>query len=106
MRKIANLAEVYDLALAPHNAAGALGVVASVQAMATVPNFLICEGGAARGQGLFREPLVFKDGFIELPTGPGLGVEIDDEALEGMRDESFRFRGMWRSEEDGSFADY
>ncbi len=106
IRKIANFAEVYDLALAPHNAAGALGVAASVQAMATVPNFLICEGGNSRGQGLFREPLVFKDGFIELPTGPGLGVEIDDEALEGMRDESFRFRGMWRSEEDGSFADY
>ena len=106
MRKIANLAEIYDLALAPHNAAGPLGVAASVHAMATVPNFLICEGGTSRGQGLFREPLVFRDGFIELPTGPGLGVEIDDEALEAARDESFRFRGMWRSEEDGSFADY
>jgi len=106
MRKIASLAEIRDLALAPHNAAGPIGVAASIHTMATVPNFLICEGGTALGEDLFKEPLVFKNGFIELPTGPGLGVEIDHDTLESMRDESFRFRGMWRSEEDGSFADY
>ena len=106
MKKIASLAETHALSLAPHNAAGPVGVAASIHAMATVPNFLICEGGASRGQGLFVQPLAFKDGFIELPTGPGLGFEIDEDALEASRDESFRFRGMWRSEEDGSFADF
>ncbi|MDA0746809.1 MAG: galactonate dehydratase [bacterium] len=106
LKKISNMAEVRDLAVAPHNAAGPIGVAASIHAMATVPNFLICEGGSSRGEGLFKEPLVFQDGFIHLPTGPGLGFELDDDAVEAARDESFRFRGMWRSEEDGSFADY
>jgi galactonate dehydratase len=106
LRKISNLAEVRDLAMAPHNASGGLGVVASIHTMATIPNFLICEGGASRGEGLFKEPLQFNNGYIELPTGPGLGMEFNEDVLEEMRDDSFRFRGMWRSEEDGSFADY
>jgi len=105
MKKIANLAETHYLAMAPHNAAGPIGVAASIHVMASVPNFLICEGGHRRGQGLFKEPLVFRDGFIELPTGPGLGIEIEDEAIEAIRDETYRTRGMFRLEEDGSFAD-
>jgi len=67
--------ETIPLAMAPHNAAGPIGVAASIHAMASVPNFLICEGGRRRGQGLFKEPLAFRDAFIELPTGPGLGIE-------------------------------
>jgi galactonate dehydratase len=106
MKKIANLAETHYLAMAPHNAAGPIGVAASIHAMASVPNFLICEGGHRRGQGLFKEPLVFRDGFIELPTSPGLGIEIEDEAIGAIRDETYRIRGMFRFDEDGSFADY
>ena len=105
MKKIANLAETHYLAMAPHNAAGPVGMAASVHVMATVPNFLICEGGTSRGEGLFREPVVFRDGFVELPTGPGLGIEMDDEAIERVRDEAYRHRSMWRFEEDGSYAD-
>ena len=105
MKKIANLAETHYLAMAPHNAAGPVGVAASIHVMATVPNFLICEGGVQRGEGLFREPLVFRNGFVELPTGPGLGIEIDEEAAEGVRDETYRPRSMWRLEEDGSYVD-
>ncbi len=106
MKKIANLAEIHYLAIAPHNAAGPIGVAASIHVMASVPNFLICEGGHRRGQGLFKEPLVFKDGFVELPTGPGLGIEVEDEAIEAIRDETYRTRGMFRFDDDGSFADY
>jgi len=106
MKKIASLAETHYIALAPHNAAGPIGVAASIHAMATVPNFLVCEGGTCLGEGLFREPLTFANGFVELPTGPGLGIEIDEDALEAARDETYRQRGMWRLEEDGSFADY
>jgi galactonate dehydratase len=106
LKKIAAMAEIHNMAVAPHNAAGPIGVAASVQVMATVPNFLICEGGHRRGEGLFRTPLVFKDGFIELPTAPGLGIELDDDGLEAMRDETFRLRGMFWHEDDGSFADF
>ena len=106
LKKIADLAEVHQLAMAPHNAAGPVGVAASVHVMATVSNFLICEGGRQRGEGLFNQPLVFKDGFLELPTAPGLGVDMDDAAIEAARDQTYRLRGMFWREDDGSFADY
>ena len=106
LKKIAAMAEIHSMAVAPHNAAGPVGVAASVHVMATTPNFLICEGGHRRGQGLFHTPLVFQDGFIELPTAPGLGVDMDDAALEALRDETYRSRGMYWREDDGSFADY
>lgn len=106
LKKIAAMAEIHNMAVAPHNAAGPVGVAASVHVMATVPNLLICEGGHSRGDGLFKTPLVFKDGHIELPTAPGLGVDMDDEALEALRDETPRLRGMFWHEDDGSFADF
>ena len=106
LKKIANLAETHYMAIAPHNAAGPIGVAASIHAMATVPNFAICEGGKQLGKGLFNEPLTFKDGYIELPTAHGLGVDMEDGAIEAVRDESYRSRGMFWHEDDGSFADY
>ncbi len=106
LKKIAAMAEIHNMAVAPHNAAGPVGVAASVHVMATVPNLLICEGGHSRGEGLFKTPLVFKDGYIELPTAPGLGVDMEDDALEAVRDETFRLRGMFWHEDDGAFADF
>ncbi len=106
LKKISAMAEIHNMAVAPHNAAGPVGVAASIHVMATVPNLLICEGGHRRGEGLFKQPLIFKDGFVELPTAPGLGVDMEDEALEAVRDESFRLRGMFWHEDDGAFADY
>ena len=106
LKKIAAMAEVHNMMIAPHNAAGPIGVAASIHVMAGVPNLLICEGGHRRGEGLFNSPLIFKDGFIELPTEPGLGVDMDDHALEAVRDETFRLRGMFWHEDDGSFADF
>lgn len=106
LKKIAGMAEIHNMAIAPHNAAGPVGVAASVHVMVTVPNLLICEGGHNRGEGLFHTPLAFRDGFIELPTEPGLGVDMDEDALMALRDESHRLRGMFWHEDDGSFADY
>jgi galactonate dehydratase len=106
LKKIAGMAEIHNMAIAPHNAAGPVGVAASVHVMATIPNLLICEGGHQCGEGLFKTPLVFQDGFIELPTTPGLGVDMDDKAIEAVRDETFRLRGMFWHEDDGSFADF
>ena len=106
LKKIATMAEIHNMAIAPHNAAGPIGVAASVHVIATIPNLLICEGGHNRGQGLFNEPLTLKDGFIELPTAPGLGVDMEDEAIEEFRDETYRLRGMFWHEDDGSFADF
>jgi len=105
MRKIAALAEVHYLAMAPHSAADPVGVAASLQVMAATPNFLIQEYGGGSGEGLFREPLKFADGYVELPQGPGLGFDIDPEGLEEWRLKEWRLRPMRRHPEDNSVND-
>lgn len=105
LRKIAAMAEIHYIHLAPHSAAGAVGVAASIQVDATIPNFLIQEYGGGNGEGLFKKPLTLRDGYIELPQGPGLGFEVDEEALKDWREQSPYRRQMWRHE-DGSVADH
>ena len=96
MKKIAALAEVHYLAMAPHSAADAVGVVASLHAMAGTPNFLIQEFGGGTGEGLFTEPLTLEDGFVAIPQGPGLGFEIDPDGLEALRLSEWRQRSRRR----------
>ncbi|MEE2709629.1 MAG: galactonate dehydratase [Gemmatimonadota bacterium] len=105
MRKIAALAEIHYIALAPHSAADPVGVAASIQAMAATPNFLIQEFGGGAGDTLFVEPLKISDGYIELPRGPGLGFEISEEGLEANRLTDWRLRNMRRHPEDNSVSD-
>ena len=109
MKKIASAAETHYIAMAPHSGAagGAVGVAASLHVCTTIPNFLVMEGGAQRGEGIFRRPLVFADGFLELPTTPGLGFEIDEEGVEAARvaPERHAKRPVLRLAEDDSFAD-
>ncbi len=105
MRKIASLAEIHYIALAPHSASDPVGVAASIQAMAATPNFLIQEFGGGAGDSLFVEPLKFSDGYIELPQGAGLGFEISEEGLEGNRLTDWRLRNMRRHPEDNSVSD-
>ena len=81
-------------------------MAASLQAMAATPNFLIQEFGGGTGEGLFTEPLRFEDGFVALPEGPGLGIEIDPEGLEARRLTDWPLRVMRRSAEDGSVSDF
>ena len=107
MRKIACMAEVYDIAIAPHSAADPLGIVASLHAMAPTPNFLIQEFGGGDGSELFVQPLTFEDGYLLLPEGPGLGVEISPERLAAQTHTGeWRLRTMRRHPEDGSFSDF
>ena len=105
MKKISSLAEIHYMAMAPHSAADAVGVVASLHAMAGTPNFLIQEFGGGAGEGLFTEPLLFKDGFVSIPQGPGLGIEIDPEGLAANRQDEWRQRSMRRHPEDNSIND-
>jgi len=101
------MAEVHEILVAPHSAADPLGIVAAAHAMAPTPNFLLMEFGGGGGTGFFTEPLSMVDGFIQLPQGPGLGVEIDPEGLEKMRQQgTWRQRTMRRHPEDGNFSDF
>ena len=84
MIKIANMAEVHNVRVAPHGPYGPVNKAAGVHAAAVMPNFLILEHcrmppwyDAVQTQGL-----TIRDGHAELPTVPGLGVELDWDALD------------------------
>jgi galactonate dehydratase len=83
-RKIAAMAETTGVMVAPHNPNGPVSLAATVQFAACTPNFLITESVHTRNEVAHRvvkEPLRVIDGVIPLPTAPGLGVELDFEAI-------------------------
>ncbi len=81
VRLIAGMAESYYAAIAPHNPLGPISLAAGIQLSASIPNFL-CQEQVSLGEGYLKEPFVVKDGYIDVPTAPGLGIEIDEEALQ------------------------
>ncbi|MEE1048848.1 MAG: galactonate dehydratase [Clostridia bacterium] len=109
-RKIATMAELYFGSLAPHNPLGPISLASCLQLDACTPNFLAQEhpGNPDKsdlGVGYIKEPFVIKDGYIDVPTKPGLGVELDEEALMDKI-----YDGKWTTPrqyyEDGSNADW
>ena len=86
LHKIGSMAEAQHVMMAPHNTNSAVGTVASFHLDTAMPNFLIQEYHAE-----FYEPHYFqvvqglprqKDGYVNLPEGPGLGISLDDELLD------------------------
>lgn len=80
VRLIAGMAEAYYAAIAPHNPLGPISLAAGLQMAASIPNFL-CQEQSSLGVGYIKNPFKVVDGYIELPTDPGLGIKLDDEAL-------------------------
>jgi galactonate dehydratase len=85
-KKIAAMAETAYISVAPHNPNGPLALVQSAHVAAAIPNFLILEtlGSEAHreaSEATLATPLVIRGGYLELPSGPGLGVEPDLEAI-------------------------
>jgi len=85
MRKIATMAETYGVALAPHNPLSAVNLAAAIQVDASSPNFIIQECPNL-GEGFLETPFEVKQGYIELPTAPGLGIEPDEDVLRNGSD--------------------
>jgi galactonate dehydratase len=94
-RKIATLAEAAYAKVALHCPLSPLALAASLQLDAALPNFLIQEhnevndsrvdGRTYIGRGFFTEPFVLDaDGCVAVPSGPGLGVEIDEDGLRAI----------------------
>jgi galactonate dehydratase len=107
--KIAAMAETYSILVAPHNPNGPVGTAASVHAAAVMPNFLILEYANSPTRDACQaasEAECFKarDGRIELPTRPGLGIELDEAYLEAH---PFTGVKLWRGLHyaDGGVAD-
>ena len=83
LKKIAAEAECRYVAFAPHNPSGPVANAATLQLAATCPNFEILEimySDVEWRKDVTNEALEYKDGFITIPDGPGLGIEIDEEA--------------------------
>jgi galactonate dehydratase len=111
MRKVAILAEAYHVPIAPHCTAGFLGIAASLHVAASVPFFLIHEfypeNAGFNQKGLTRmEWKLDKDGYIGLPGGPGLGVEVDEKRIDEESKRSQQYRWPGARLRDGSIADY
>ena len=79
-RLIAGMAEAYYGAIAPHCPLGPIALAACLQLDAATPNFLAQEQ-VTLGEGYLKEPFTIKDGYVDLPTKPGLGIELDEEAM-------------------------
>ncbi len=98
LRRIAAAAETYDVALAPHCPLGPLALAACVQVDAAVPNFAIQEmslgihynAGSQDLTSYTLNPEVWKvtDGYIDLLTGPGLGIDVDEEQVRRLSQDS------------------
>jgi len=81
MRKIANLAEVYNVPIAPHCPNGPICTIASAHVAASIPNFYRQEFMARDvpwASGCLSHPLPVENGFFTLPDRPGLGFDVDE----------------------------
>ena len=84
MKKIAALAEAHYVTVAPHNPLGPLATAINVHFAATTHNFLILEyhsDDESPRRDVLLEPMRLRDGHLELPEGPGWGVELNEAAL-------------------------
>ena len=78
-KKIASMAEAFYAMIAPHMYCGPVAAAAAVQLDTCSPNFLIQEyNGGSLHNDIFKEPIRFENGVITPPTGPGLGIELDE----------------------------
>lgn len=109
--KIAAMAANYYCSVAPHNPLGPIALASCLQVDACIPNFLVQEhptlpNGHDLGKVLFKKPFEIKDGYIDVPQGPGLGFEVNEEALK-----EFAYDGKWTipvvyHEDDGSLGEW
>ena len=85
LKEIAAMAESFLVAMSPHNYNSTLVALAStVHASATMPNFIITEYFLPFVEfcdTISPNQLKPKNGYIDLPTAPGLGIDVDEEAL-------------------------
>jgi len=103
-KKIAAMAECYYAAVAPHCPLGPVALAACLQLDACIPNFLVQEH-VTLGDGYLKKPFEIVDGYIAVPQGPGLGIELDEDALaDKAYDGSWETPRLWHA--DGSVADW
>lgn len=87
LKRIASLAEMWTVPIAPHNPGGPICTLASMHLAAAIPNFLVLEQMEEERplrDAICTTPVRFEDGCFVLPDTPGLGTDIDLDALNEM----------------------
>jgi galactonate dehydratase len=115
VRKIATMAEAFDVAVAPHCPLGPIALAASLQVGLVLPNLLIQEQSLGihynAGSDLLdylvdQSVFSYTDGYVPALTGPGLGIEIDAAEVERAAKVGHRWRNpIWRRD-DGALAEW
>ena len=114
-RKIAAMAEAFDVAVAPHCPLGPIALAASLQLDACTPNAIIQEQslGIHYNQEsdlldylVNEDVFAYQDGYVAIPAGPGLGIEIDEEKVREAARTGHNWRNpVWRNA-DGAVAEW
>lgn len=114
-RRIAAMAESYDIAVAPHCPLGPLALASCLQLAASAPNVVLQEMSLGIHYNEGHDLLAFcsnpaaltpDDGYLAIPQGPGLGIEIDEASVRLAHESRHRWRNpVWRHA-DGSFAEW
>lgn len=105
MKKIAAMAEAHYVVVAPHNPMGPVATTVNVHFAASTPNFFILEyhpDDESPRKDLLKEPLMVKEGYLALPEKPGLGIELNEEAIRKYPPKPWRRGFEFRA--DGSVA--
>ena len=93
-RRIADLADMYYIPIAPHNIGSPVQTVANCHVMAAVPNFLVLEFHHLDDrfwEGIINEGPLIQEGHIDVPNLPGLGVTLNEDLLKNNFREEFGF---------------
>ena len=114
-RRIAAMAEAFDVAVAPHCPLGPLALASCLQLAASSPNVVLQEMSLGIHYNVGHDLLSFVtspdvltpiDGFLPIPEAPGLGIEIDEAGVRSADEQRHRWRNpIWRYQ-DGSFAEW
>lgn len=114
-KKICAMAEAYDVAVAPHCPLGPLALASSLQLAACTPNVVLQEMSLGIHYNETHDLLTYltdpevltpHDGFLAIPTGLGLGVEIDEAAVREVSKSKHHWRNPIWQHKDGSFAEW
>lgn len=114
-RKIVAMAEAYDVAVAPHCPLGPIALAACLQVDAGSHNVFIQEQSLGihynKGNDLLdylvdQAVFNYKDGFVQLPTGPGLGITVNEEYVKKQVEIGHNWKNpVWRHK-DGTIAEW
>jgi galactonate dehydratase len=105
LKEIAAMAEPYFVVVSPHNYnSTTVGLAATIQCSTCIPNFLITEyfvNLESFGQSIARNPFQVENGYIKVPDAPGLGIDLDEQALARYPYQPFPARSLRQYHEEG-----